>query len=109
MRPRLFDRLDQTCLTPLTWIHAPAGSGKTTLATSYLEKQKLHSLWYTCKDEDNDLTSFFRYLGEFHKQMYPLQAKRLPQLQTVQQPSIFAFGKTFFHQLNPFNHHYNLY
>ncbi len=98
-RPRLFDALDNACSTPLTWINAPAGSGKSTLVSNYLETRSLASLWYNCSEEDNDLVTFFHYLGSFHKQLYPLQKGKLPRLQSRQQLTVTTFGEAFFHKL----------
>jgi len=98
-RPRLFDVLDNACLTPLTWINAPAGSGKSTLVSNYLETRNLANLWYNCSEEDNDLVTFFHYLGSFHNQRYPLQKGKLPRLQSKQQLTVTTFGDVFFHKL----------
>lgn len=98
-RTRLFSLLDSARSIPLIWINAPAGSGKSTLINSYLKTRKLRSLWYTCTDEDNNLASFFHFLGLRHKQQYPQQQGKLPRLQTKQQSTVSTFGNVFFHKL----------
>ncbi len=62
-RKRLFRILDQRRHYKVTWISGMAGSGKTTLAASYLEHHALPRIWYQFDKGDNDLSTFFYYLG----------------------------------------------
>lgn len=62
-RPRLFRRLDRARARPLTWIWGPPGSGKTTLAASYRTSRGLRHLWYRVDETDEDVATFFYYLG----------------------------------------------
>ena len=57
-RERLFLLLDDQRKKPLVWISAPAGSGKTTLISSYLDARKLASLWYLLDEGDADPATF---------------------------------------------------
>ncbi len=68
-RDRLFDLLDQATSSPVTWISAQAGSGKTQLVASYLESRKKKTLWYQIDSSDNDHASFFYYLGAAAKNL----------------------------------------
>jgi DNA-binding SARP family transcriptional activator len=61
-RIRLFEFLDDCLERPVTWITAPAGSGKTTLAASYLSAKKLPHIWYRVDEGDCDIASFFYYM-----------------------------------------------
>ncbi|MEZ4601238.1 MAG: hypothetical protein R2940_15720 [Syntrophotaleaceae bacterium] len=47
----------------MIWISAPAGSGKTTLASSYLSERNLESIWYRVDEGDGDIATFFYYMG----------------------------------------------
>ena len=62
-RKRLFRILDQRRHYKVTWISGMAGSGKTTLAASYLEHNALPRIWYQFDEGDNDLSTFFYYVG----------------------------------------------
>lgn len=53
-RPRLFRLLDKARKRPVTWMAAPAGSGKTTLVASYLKARRLSVLWYRLDESDAD-------------------------------------------------------
>jgi hypothetical protein len=54
-RNRLFGELDRTPTGGLTWLHAPAGSGKTSLVASYLEGRDV--LWYDVDAADRDVAA----------------------------------------------------
>ncbi len=70
-RKRLFSMLDGMRERPIIWISGPAGSGKTTLVSSYFEARKLPCLWYQMDEGDADLATFFYYLGQAAKKMPP--------------------------------------
>ncbi|MFN8380016.1 MAG: LuxR C-terminal-related transcriptional regulator [Anaerolineae bacterium] len=67
-RPRLWERLDTGIDGPLTIVSAPAGYGKTTLVSSWLQYRtanpglKLASAWLSLDERDSDLDVFLRYL-----------------------------------------------
>jgi len=61
-RTRLLSRLDQRRHRPLTLISAPAGYGKTMLASMWLESCSCPSAWLSLDEADNDLHSFVSYL-----------------------------------------------
>ena len=62
-RSRLFHLLDIRGKASVTWISGPGGSGKTTLAASYLDARNLPCLWYRLDDDDTDIATFFYYMG----------------------------------------------
>jgi ATP/maltotriose-dependent transcriptional regulator MalT/DNA-binding SARP family transcriptional activator len=49
---------------PITWVHAPAGSGKTVLVASYLQSRKIKPIWYKTDAGDAEPASFFHYLAD---------------------------------------------
>ncbi len=63
-RPRLLERLQTGLLTghKLTLLSAPAGYGKTTLVTGWLQSVALPAAWFSLDDHDNDLSRFLMYL-----------------------------------------------
>ncbi|MGA1875025.1 MAG: hypothetical protein ACMUIA_05420, partial [bacterium] len=79
-RERLFHLLDQGRKKPVIWINAPAGSGKTVLLASYLEANRLSSLWYQLDEGDGDMASFFYYLGLAAQKISPEATQPLPLL-----------------------------
>ena len=63
-RGRLFALLDQNLTRAITWICGPPGAGKTALAASYLDANKLKGAWYQLDRGDHDLATFFHYLSQ---------------------------------------------
>ena len=91
-RPRLLERLEQRRDRPLTLVVAPAGYGKTTLVTSWLEACGCPSAWLSLDEDDNDLALFLSYFLVSIRTMYPdaleetvalLQAASLPPLDVL--------------------------
>ncbi|MBM4055055.1 MAG: hypothetical protein FJ264_10395 [Planctomycetes bacterium] len=79
-RERLFRLMDKGRDNPLIWISAPAGSGKTTLAASYLNSRKLPCLWYRVDEGDVDIATFFYYMGIAVKKAVSSRRASLPLL-----------------------------
>jgi len=98
-RERLFTLLDRFKATPVLWITAPGGSGKTTLAGSYLDARALPSLWYQLDQGDGDLAGFFHYLGLAAKKAAPRFRKPLPHLTPEYLLGIPVFTRRYFETL----------
>lgn len=60
-RQRLLDRLEKNLERPLTLVSAPAGYGKTTLISCWLESRTMSSTWISLDKNDNDLRFFCSY------------------------------------------------
>src|SRR5437764_7600631 len=60
-RPHLIERLQQATEHPLTLLAAPAGFGKTTLLSTWLEHAPLTAAWVSLDPADNDLARFWAY------------------------------------------------
>jgi len=98
-RERLFSAMDKNKKKPVTWITGPAGSGKTTLAASYLDKHKIPCLWYQLDENDDDLATFFYYMGVAAWKAAPRYKKHLPYLSPEYMPGISVFCQKFFEAL----------
>ena len=94
-RSRLFTALDQARRASATWITAPPGFGKTSLASSYVEQRGLECLWYRIDDEDADAGNFFHYLGQAGASL-PHDEYDLPPFTPENLPSLGAFARRFF-------------
>jgi LuxR family maltose regulon positive regulatory protein len=60
-RPQLLEQLDGWQQRPLTLVSAPAGYGKTTLVSSWLESLDYPAAWLSLDEHDNDLELFLTY------------------------------------------------
>src|SRR5437763_14952130 len=61
-RPRLLERLNEGLQRKLTLISAPAGFGKTTLVSEWVEGIERPTAWLSLDEGDNDPTRFLTYL-----------------------------------------------
>jgi LuxR family maltose regulon positive regulatory protein len=99
LRERLFLAIGAGREKKVIWISGPAGSGKTTLAASYLNSRKAPCLWYQLDEGDVDLASFFYFLGLAVKNTVPKMRKPLPLLTPEYLLGIPVFAKRFFEQI----------
>lgn len=95
-RTRLFEQMDEARAKPVIWISAPAGSGKTTLVTSYLKERNISPFWYQIDEGDADIASFFYYLGLFHKDESTNSHNDLPILTPEYLYGLSTFTRNFF-------------
>jgi LuxR family maltose regulon positive regulatory protein len=68
-RQRLFDRLNEGLTRKLTLIAAPAGFGKTTLVSDWLQRVELPAAWLSLDQGDNDPSRFLAYLAAALRQI----------------------------------------
>ena len=99
LRQRLFTKLDQLRQFPVIWISAPAGSGKTTLVSSYIEHHRTHCLWYQIDRGDEDFAGFFYYMGLAAKKTAPGKSRPLPLLTPEYLQGIPVFTMRYFEKL----------
>ncbi|MEW5745884.1 MAG: BTAD domain-containing putative transcriptional regulator [Nitrospirota bacterium] len=98
-RERLFKILDAEQGRSVIWVSGPAGSGKTTLAASYLAARKRPCLWYQVDEGDADIATFFYYMGMAAQKAAPRKKQPLPLLTPEYLGGIPVFTKRFFENL----------
>ncbi len=98
-RYRLFVKLEALRTRQIVWVAAPGGSGKTTLASTYIESKKVPCLWYQVDGNDNDPGTFFHYLGLAGKKAAPRRRKKLPHFTQEYQLAPEEFSRYFFTEL----------
>lgn len=98
-RERLSERLGQLAATPLLWLAAPAGYGKTTLIASHLQAGARPHLWYQCDAGDADIASFFYYLAMARDLRAPKSRTPLPAFLPEHYAAIPTFARNFFRAL----------
>ncbi|MGB7874987.1 MAG: hypothetical protein WBL25_11440, partial [Anaerolineales bacterium] len=91
-RPRLLERLDAGAHAKLILISAPAGYGKTTLITQWIQQIQSNKTaqicWYSLDGDDNSTQQFFRYLASA-VEVLPGKQSTLEQLiQSPQSPPV---------------------
>jgi LuxR family maltose regulon positive regulatory protein len=108
-RPRLFELLSSALERPLTLICAPAGYGKTSLVSSWLEylaagrgegAAPLPSAWLSLDEAESDLDLFLRYFITALRTIFADACdKTLLLLQARQQPPQEVLNTMFFNDL----------
>ncbi len=98
-RERLFAQLDAAERQRVVWIGAPAGSGKTSLISSYLDARKLKEIWYQVDNGDTDIASFFYYLGLAVSTATPRRSPFSLLLTPEYLPNFSFFLRRFFREL----------
>ena len=97
-RERLFAQISHSA-TPILWISAPPGAGKTTLAASYMEATKRTALWYQVDSADADPATLFFYMREAAAQGGLAKALALPLLPPESVADLASFARRYFRDL----------
>ena len=93
LRPRLIERLNEGLHCSLTLIAAPAGFGKSTLLSAWIDQRprqdpKLRVAWLSLDEADNDPSQFLLYLAAaLHSAEPSCGADAMAALQSLQPPS----------------------
>lgn len=93
VRSQLLELLDENRARPLTLISAPAGYGKSTLASMWLEANDCPSAWISLDEHDNDLHTFVGYLLAAIARVFPgtqLQSWNLLEAPVFAPPRVVA-------------------
>ncbi len=98
-RERLFKELDKARKSPVIWLSAPGGSGKTSLISSYLKNRKIPSVWYHVDAGDADIATLFYYMGLAAKKAAPRYKTDLPVLTPEYMLNLNVFTLRYFEQL----------
>jgi ATP/maltotriose-dependent transcriptional regulator MalT/DNA-binding SARP family transcriptional activator len=98
-RTRLFGILDAGMQRPVTWLSSPAGSGKTTLVSSYLASRGSSCIWYQCDKGDSDPATFFYYMGLAARNAAPSRKAPLPLFRPEYLPGANTFARRYFEAL----------
>lgn len=96
-RERLFQQLDKSLEGRLTWIVAPAGSGKTSLISSYFNNRKKNCAWYSLDAYERDPYVFFQSIGQAFTPF--LNNQELPLYNPTLTPNPIEFTALFFNRL----------
>ena len=95
-RTRLFERLDTERHRAIVWLSGPPGAGKTTLASTWLETQRGHALWYRIDEDDADPATFFHHLTRLATAHTRKRSLHLPVLTSEYLHALPGFARRFF-------------
>jgi LuxR family maltose regulon positive regulatory protein len=98
-RTDLHNLFDEASTRQLIVVSGPPGTRKSTLVATYIESRNLPSLWYIVDKNDNDLATFYYYLGIASLEAKPHYKPAMPHLTPGFSGSITAFAKRYFREL----------
>lgn len=97
-RPRLLEQL--TTPAALTLVIAPAGYGKTTLLSAWLDNSTIPSAWLSLDPQDSDLIIFTTYLVAAVQTLFPAAgAETVELLNGVTRPPLAAITRSLLNAL----------
>lgn len=100
-RKHLLDRLNSRIDRPLTLVSAPAGYGKSTLVSCWLEDVNIPWGWVTLDSSDNDLHQFLSYLLDAVDSIFPAIGKETRAfLDGVGLPALEVLSHTLINELD---------
>ena len=79
-RPRLLARLDQVLQKQVALISAPAGFGKTTLISQWLDGCTLPNAWLQLDEDDHEIPEFMAGITAALRQLFPSCLQRIADL-----------------------------
>ena len=94
VRARLIDALADL-VAPAKWLQAPSGTGKSTLAASYVDRTARPAAWYRFDDRDNDPAFFYREFAQAVEAQLRLSAP-LPKFSSDDHAEPLQFARRFF-------------
>ena len=98
-RPRLFRRFDRQ--RRLTLVSAPAGYGKSTLLSSWLEILDCPTAWLSLDENDNDMAVFLSYFIAAIQTEFPdIGGNTLTLLNSAQKPPLQTIATSLINELN---------
>ena len=100
-RDHLLDRLNQRRHRPLVLVSAPAGYGKSTLVSCWLEACKMPSTWLSLDESDSDLRLFLSYFITAIQRIFPSACHQtLSMLKTAHLPPISVLAGSLLNELD---------
>jgi len=108
-RARLLEKLDKARQRPLTVISAPAGYGKSTLASRWVAACECPSAWLSLDESDSDIHMFLSYVLTAIRSLFPkakLQTETF--LEATSLPPAPELARYLLNDLHQISEHFNL-
>jgi LuxR family transcriptional regulator, maltose regulon positive regulatory protein len=103
-RLELFSKLNAWQNSKLILLSAPAGFGKTTLLSDWIQQHKIPAVWFSVSYEDNEPVVFFDYLIATVQQIYSNCGQNARELlHAVDKPSLQSIANLLINDLTKIN------
>jgi LuxR family maltose regulon positive regulatory protein len=100
-REHLLDRLSQARHQPLALVSAPAGYGKSTLVSCWLEACDVPGAWVSLDDNDNDLRLFLSYFVSAIQRIFPVACTETRSMFSVDPlPTVSVMARSLINELD---------
>lgn len=100
-REHLLDRLSQARHRPLSLVSAPAGYGKSTLVSCWLEACDVPGAWVSLDDNDNDLRLFLSYFVSAIQRIFPVACTETRSMLSVDPlPPVSVLARSLINELD---------
>jgi LuxR family maltose regulon positive regulatory protein len=100
---------NSSIFNPLTLVSAPAGYGKSTLASCWVEGFKLFWAWVSLDDSDNDLRMFLAYFLAAIQSIFPhVESETRNYLKATNLPLAALLARTLLNELDQIKENYIL-
>ena len=100
-REHVIDRLNQRQHRPLALVSAPAGYGKSTLVSCWLEASDVRSAWVSLDEDDNDLGLFLSYFVSAIQRIFPATCgATLSMLNVAHLPPVSVLARSLINELD---------
>lgn len=109
LRPRLLAQLERISQYQLAVITAPAGYGKTTLASAWIEQVDCPNAWLSLDQGDNDLVVFIGYFVAAIRTIFPEFGEALlPITHTSSRPPLSTINRYLLNELDQLDQNFVL-
>ena len=100
-RPHLLEQLDKHRGRPLTLVSAPAGYGKSSLISSWLEAYENPGAWLSLNKSDGDIRTFISYFIAAVHEHFPQACQNTQALlKNIELPPLEELGNTLLNELD---------
>ena len=100
-RPHLLEQLDKHRGRPLTLVSAPAGYGKSSIISSWLETNEYPGAWLSLSKSDGDIRTFISYFIAAIREHFPNICPNTHNLlKNIELPPLRELGSTLLNELD---------
>ena len=108
-RTVLFDKLNSGLSRKLTLISAPAGFGKTTVVSDWIEQNKIPAGWFSLDNGDNDPADFLSYIISGIQSIHPVFGQGVIKLlNSPNRPSVESIASLLINEILNINQNFLL-